>query len=220
MSRQPTVFLVDPDGPTRDAIKKLTSLMDLHCEAFVTGQEFLADFDQTHPGCVLMEIKVPGINGLQIQLRLRELGITLPVIFISSGPSVSIAVHAMRSGALHFLEKPVRENDLWNIIQEAMQLDDQRRQARLLQLEVDERAGSLTEKEHAVLEMIADGHGQTHDRRGNGRFHPNHRASSHAIDAEAADEFVGRSDAIRFGQEEWAAAAGWRVEFPTHRFQS
>ena len=69
------------------------------------------------------------------------------MIFISSGPSVSIAVHAMRSGALHFLEKPVREKDLWNAIQEALQLDEQRRQVMLLKSEVDQLVGMLTEKE-------------------------------------------------------------------------
>jgi FixJ family two-component response regulator len=157
MSRQPTVFLVDPDRPTGNAIMRLAGLMNLHYEAFETGQEFFAAFDPTRPGCVVMEIKVPGMNGLQIQERLRDLGSTLPVIFISSAPSVSIAVHAMRSGALHFLEKPVRENDLWNAIQEALQLDEQRRQVMLLKTEVDQLVGMLTEKEQAVLEMIADG---------------------------------------------------------------
>lgn len=157
MSRQPTVFLVEPDRPTRNAITRLAGLMNLDCEAFETGQELFAAFDLTRPGCVVTEIKVPGMNGLEIQQRLRDLGSTLSVIFISSGPSVSIAVHAMRSGALHFLEKPVRENDLWNAIQEALQLEEQRHQMMLLRREVDELVGMLTEKEQAVLEMIADG---------------------------------------------------------------
>jgi two-component system, LuxR family, response regulator FixJ len=157
MSRLPTVFLVDPDGLSRDAITKLAGLMNLDCEAFETGQEFVAAFDPTRPGCLVTEIKVPGMNGLQIQQRLRDLGSTLPVIFISSGPSVSIAVNAMRSGALHFLEKPVRENDLWNAIQEALQLDEWRRQVMLLKSEVDQLVAMLTEKEQTVLEMIADG---------------------------------------------------------------
>jgi two-component system, LuxR family, response regulator FixJ len=157
MNRQPTVFLVDPDGLTRDAVKKLTNQMDLRCEAFGSGQEFLDALDPDQPGCVVLEIKVPGINGLQIQQRLREAGVMFPVIFISAGPSVSIAVHAMRAGALHFLEKPVRENDLWNAVQEAVQLDQRRRQAQLQQQEVEERVGTLTEKEQAVLEMIAEG---------------------------------------------------------------
>jgi two-component system response regulator FixJ len=157
MSRQPTVFLVDPDGPTRAAITKLAALMNLHCEAFDAGQEFIAVVDPARPGCVVMEIKLPGMHGLQIQQRLRDLGSTLPVIFISSRPSVSIAVQAMRSGALHFLEKPVCENDLWNTMRQAMQLDEQRRQVTLLKWEVDQLVGMLTETEQAALKMIADG---------------------------------------------------------------
>ncbi len=157
MSRQPTVFLVDPDEEFRELIKRLTTLMDLQCEVFAAGQEFLAAFDPARHGCVATEVKVPGINGLQIQQRLRDMGATMPVIFISSGPSVSIAVHAMRFGALHFLEKPVRENELWSVIQEAIQLDEQRRQTRRVQVESDERVGTLNEKEYAVMEMIANG---------------------------------------------------------------
>ncbi len=99
MSRQPTLFLIDPDGPTREAITKLAGLMNLPCEAFETGQDFFAAFDPERPGCVVMEIKVPGMNGLQIQQRLGDFESNPPVIFINARPSVSIAVHAMRCGA-------------------------------------------------------------------------------------------------------------------------
>jgi FixJ family two-component response regulator len=157
MKYQPTVFLVDPDGPTRDALNRLTDLMELNCQAFDSAQQFLDALDPAEPGCIVMEIKVPGLNGLQIQQRLRETAVTLPVIFITTAPSVSIAVHAMRAGALHFLEKPIRENDLWAVIQEAIQLDQQRRHAKRLREEAEERVGTLTEKEQAVLEMIAEG---------------------------------------------------------------
>ena len=157
MNRQPTVFLIDPDGAIRDSIKNLTNLMDLDCLSFVSGQEFLDGFDPARPGCLVLELRVPGVNGLQIQQWLRESGAILPVVFISTAPSVSIAVHAMRAGAVHFLEKPVRENDLWNVIQEAIQLDHQRRQAQLVQQELNDRIATLSEKEQAVLELIAEG---------------------------------------------------------------
>jgi FixJ family two-component response regulator len=161
MSRQPTIFLVDPDGSTRDAITKLAGLMNLPCEAFETGQEFFAAFDPARPGCVVMELKVPGMNGLQIQQRLRDSESILPVVFICSRPSVSIAVHAMRCGAVHVLEKPVRESELCSAIQEAIQWDEQRRQARLLQWEVKQLVGRLSEREKAMLEMIAGGLGKS-----------------------------------------------------------
>ncbi len=157
MTRQPTVFLVDPDGVTREGIKKLTSMMDVDFQAYSTGQEFLDALDPDVHGCIVLEIKIPGINGLQIQQHLRDGGVTLPVIFVSTAPSVSIAVHAMRAGAVHFLEKPVRENDLWGVIQEAVQLDRRRRRAKLQKDEVEEKIRGLTEKEHTVLEMISAG---------------------------------------------------------------
>jgi two-component system response regulator FixJ len=157
MNRHPTVCLIDPDEAIRDSIKNLTNLMALDCLAFGSGQEFLDAFDPGRPGCLVMELRVPGVNGLQIQQWLRESGASLPVVFISAAPSVSLAVHAMRAGAVHFLEKPVRENDLWNVIQESIELDQQRRQAQGLQQELSDRIGTLTEKEQAVLELIADG---------------------------------------------------------------
>jgi two-component system response regulator TtrR len=157
MSTQPTVFVVDPDGPTRDAVRNLVSSMELQCEAYDSGQEFLDRFDPSRPGCVVLEVRVPGIDGLQIQKALIERGAALPVVFLSARASVSIAVHAMRAGALHFFEKPFRDYDLWTAVQEAVQLDQERRSARLRQEEVEERLGVLTEKEHAVLEMISEG---------------------------------------------------------------
>lgn len=157
MNHQPTVFLVDPDLSTRDAVSKVANLMNMRFRPFVSGEDFLDALDLHEPGCVVLEIKVPGINGLQIQQRLRQDRILLPIIFISSAPSVSIAIHAMRNGALHFLEKPIRENDLWSIVQEAVLLDQRRRQVQSERAAVEARIGALTEKELAVLEMIAEG---------------------------------------------------------------
>lgn len=74
MNRQPTVFLIDPDEAIQDAIKNLTTLMDLDCLAFLSGQDFLDGFDPMRPGCLVMELRVSGVNGLQIQQRLRESG--------------------------------------------------------------------------------------------------------------------------------------------------
>ena len=104
-----------------------------------------------------MEIRVPGINGLQIQETLAKREVTLPVIFLCASASVSMAVHAMRAGALHFFEKPFREHDLWSAIQEAVELDERRRAIRLRQEDAKQRLVTLTEKERKVLEMIVQG---------------------------------------------------------------
>src|SRR5208337_4791016 len=99
------------------------------CEIYETGQEFLYAFDQHRSGCLVLEMCIPGVNGLQVQEKLADVGATLPIIFLTSSASVSIAVHAMRIGAFHVLEKPVREHDLWSGIQAAIQVDQERRKA-------------------------------------------------------------------------------------------
>jgi RNA polymerase sigma factor (sigma-70 family) len=157
MSHRPTVFLVDPDRAIRELVRNLTHLMELECLAYSTGQEFVDGFDPARSGCLVMEIRVPGINGLQVQKWLHDSGSLLPVVFITAAPSVSIAVHAMRAGAVHVLEKPVRDNDLLNVIQEAIGLDRQRRLAQYAQQQVNNRIAALNEREQVVLELIADG---------------------------------------------------------------
>jgi two-component system, LuxR family, response regulator FixJ len=157
MSIRPTIFVVDPDGLTRDAVRNLANTMDFQCDLYETGQDFLEEFDLERPGCVILELRVPGVNGLQIQQTLTELGATQPIVFLSARTSVSIAVHAMRAGALQFFEKPFREHDLWTAIEEAIELDHRRRETRRQQLDLEERRAALTAKEQRVLEMLATG---------------------------------------------------------------
>ena len=157
MSTSPTVFVVDPDEATRNSLRNLAGMMNLSCEAYALGHDFLDAYDLSRSGCLILEIKVPGINGLQIQQNLIKRRATLPIIFHCAQSSVAIAVHAMRSGAFQFFEKPCREDDLWRAVQEAIQLDEQRRQVRLREDEVENSLAALTEKERFVLEMIAEG---------------------------------------------------------------
>ena len=156
MNTVPTIFVVEPDPATCESIKKIAGLLALGCETYASGQEFLDAFDRHQPGCLVLEIRIPGMNGLQIQQKLVEAGVTLPVIFLTGWASVSIAVHVMRSGALHFLEKPFHEHDLWAAIQEAIQIDQERRKARSVQEAMEARLSILTEKEFAVLELLTD----------------------------------------------------------------
>ncbi len=157
MSTSPTIFVVDPDEATRDSLRNLAGMMNLHCEAYALGHDFLDAYDSLRSGCLILEIKVPGINGLQIQQMLIKRRATLPLIFHCAQSSVAIAVHAMRSGAFQFFEKPCREDDLWRAVQEAIQLDEQRRQIKLREDEVESSLATLTEKERFVLQMIAEG---------------------------------------------------------------
>ena len=157
MNSSPTIFVVDPDEAIQDSVRNLAGMMNLNCEAYALGQEFLDAHDPSRSGCLILEIKVPGVNGLQIQQILAMRRATLPLIFLCNQSSVAIAVHAMRSGAFQFFEKPCRDDDLWCAVQGAIQLDEQRRQARRREEEIEKGLAKLTDKERLVLEMIAEG---------------------------------------------------------------
>lgn len=157
MENTATVFVVDPEKATCDAIRSIAHIMNLRCETFATGEEFLAASLLDEPGCIILEIRLPDINGLEIQQRLIADGATIPIIFLTSQATLSLAVRAMRAGAVHFLEKPLREHELWDTIHEAIALDRQRRQVALEQQESKRRMLDLTAKERALLSAIADG---------------------------------------------------------------
>ena len=162
MRSEPTVFVLDPDGLTRDTVRNLVYTMNLRCEAYASGLEFLDAFAPSRPGCVVLEVKIPDINGLQIQQRLASEGAMTPVVFLAEQATVSIAVRAMRAGAVHFLEKPLREHELWDTIQEAIDIDRQRRAARMEEEELKERLATLKPKERRVLELVAEGKSKRH----------------------------------------------------------
>jgi FixJ family two-component response regulator len=157
MELEPTVYVVDADGPSNDAVNDLVHTMNLRCESFASGQEFLEAYDNLRPGCVVLEVKVPGINGLQIQQQLLRLPDSPPVIFLSGRCEVSVAVRAMKSGAIHFLEKPFREYELWDAIQEAIATDRQRREERQRRQMLNRYVGVLTFKERQVLGLLSEG---------------------------------------------------------------
>jgi len=157
MVSEPTVFVVDSDPAACKAVRDLVNTMNLPCEVYSSGQDFLDAYDSSRPGCLVMELRVPGVSGLEIQRRLKSEGILLPVIFLTAHADLSIAVEAMRSGAIHFLEKPFRTLELWGAIQEAIELDQQRRQAVASHAQLNRRLATLNSKERSVLEMLAEG---------------------------------------------------------------
>lgn len=157
MDLEPTVFVVDADGPNSDAVCELVCTMNLRCERFSSGQDFLEMYDNSRPGCVVLDVKVPGINGLQIQQQLARWPDPPPVIFLSGRCEVSVAVRAMKAGAIHFLEKPFREYELWDAVQEAITQDRQHRTDRARRQALNRYVGVLTFKERQVLGLLAEG---------------------------------------------------------------
>jgi FixJ family two-component response regulator len=152
-----TVFAIDADAASLEVVRKVATTMNLACQTYVSGQEFLAAYETSQAGCVILEMRIPGISGLQIQEYLVTRKSLLPVIFVSSELTVSMAVRVMRSGAINVLEKPFRENELWDAIEEGIQLNRQRVEFRTRRSEDQRRLESLTEKERQVLLLLADG---------------------------------------------------------------
>jgi len=152
------VYIIDDDEAVRDSIGMLLDSADLpHC-CFDNADEFLAQHDAAQRGCLVLDIRMPGMTGLQLQQRLGEIGSTLPVIFITGHGDVPMAVEAMRHGALDFLRKPVNETDFIDRIQQALDIESgnwHQRHDRELQRK---RIAMLTEREREVFELVAEGH--------------------------------------------------------------
>jgi two-component system response regulator FixJ len=184
MMNEPTVFLVDADKSTRKAVCDLASTMNLRCEAFALGQEFLDSYTPSQSGCLVLEVRIPDVNGLDIQDHLRAQGAVIPVVFLTGRATVSIAVRAMRTGAMHFLEKPFRDHELWDAIHEAIVLDEKRRRALKERQERERELAAITLKERHVLKMIAEGKSKA-------------AMASEAGDEEAWVDFRGRTGAFR-----------------------
>jgi len=155
--RQPTVFVVDDDPNVRRTLETLIRLLGFRAIGFADGQSFLDRFRIADPGCVLLDLQMPELDGLQVQARLCELPYTLPVIMISGAAEIALAVQAMKLGALDFLKKPFTRERIEQTVTAAIELDRQLRSQWRHRSDVQERLSQLNEKEHLVLELLADG---------------------------------------------------------------
>lgn len=151
---EPTVFVIDSDEATCQSMLELAATMNLRCETFSSGQAFLEAFDPVRRGCVVLELRIPGMSGLQIQQYLRTRRSPLPLIFLTANATVSISVKAMRSGALTVLEKPIRDNELWDAIELAMSVNQKRWQALAEYEQLQEQLALIGAKDRLLLEML------------------------------------------------------------------
>src|SRR5499426_589204 len=126
----PVVFIVDDDASVRRSIQDLLSSVALRAETFATPQEFLDSRRADRPGCLVLDVRLPGMSGLDCQRRLAEAGVTIPIIFITGHGDVPMTVRAMRSGAVEFLTKPFRPQELLDAVQQALARDRQLRERR------------------------------------------------------------------------------------------
>ncbi len=151
------VYVVDDDASVREAIESLIGSVGLRVQTFESAQEFLRSKRPDAPGCVVLDVRLPGLSGLDLQRELAAHGIDLPVIFITGHGDIPMSVRAMKAGALEFLTKPFRDQDLLDAIQQALQRDRAARQQRTEIAELRERFDSLTAREREVMGLVVSG---------------------------------------------------------------
>jgi len=157
MDSEPTVFVVDDDPIARNSIAALIRSKGIQAETYESAESFLGRFDQSSAGCLVVDVRMSGMSGLELQEQLADHRIHLPVIIITGYANVPMAVRAMRGGAVTFLEKPCHEQDLWNAIETALEKDAGQRDMLRQQEEIRNRLATLTEGELAVMEKVIEG---------------------------------------------------------------
>ena len=153
----PIVFIVDDDASVRRSIQDLLSSMALRSEAFATPQEFLDSRRADCPGCMILDVRLPGMSGLDFQRALAKAGVALPIIFITGHGDVPMSVQAMKSGAVEFLTKPFRPQELLDAVQQALDRDRKLREKRQETAEVRNCYETLTAREREVMELVVSG---------------------------------------------------------------
>ena len=151
------VFVVDDDSSVREAIKSLIRLVGLRVETFGTAQEFLQSKRPDLPGCVVLDVELPGLSGLDLQRELAAHGINLPIIFIAGYGDIPMSVRAMKAGALEFLTKSFRDQDLLDAIRQALERDCTARQHCKEIAELRVRLDALTSREREVMSLVVAG---------------------------------------------------------------
>ena len=155
--QSPTVFIVDDDAAIRFAMQALMDSVNLSHEIFASADEFLEKIGDQRPGCLVLDIRMPGLGGLELQEELINRGNTLPIIFITGHGDVPMAVEAMQKGAVDFIQKPFRDQELLDRIREALATDEERREAQQHHAEVAGRLERLTNREREVFDLVVTG---------------------------------------------------------------
>jgi len=151
------VFIVDDDEAIRDAMKMLLEVIDLSTRCFSAAAECLAFFDGSQRGCLVLDIRMPGISGLELQTTLSAMNATIPIIFITGHGDIPMAVEAMRKGALDFMRKPIREQDFIDRVQQALTQEKKINSRQVDMAHIRQLIATLTPKEYDIFSFVADG---------------------------------------------------------------
>ena len=153
----PTVFVIDDDTLVRTSIQGLLKSVSLRSEAFATAREFLGIKRPDGPSCLILDVRLPGVNGLDFQRELADAGILIPIIFITGHGDIPMTVRAMKSGAVEFLTKPFRDQELLDAIHQALDRDRVMRQQQSEFAELRERYESMTPRQREVMALVVSG---------------------------------------------------------------
>ena len=153
----PTVFIIDDDGGIRQAIQDLVESVGLRAESFSTGEEFLTKQRTNDASCLVLDVRLPQMSGLDFQQQLSEIGLQIPIVFITAHGDIPMSVRALKSGAVEFLTKPFRDQDLLDAIQQALQRDGAARDRQAEINAVHERYEALTAREREVMTLVVSG---------------------------------------------------------------
>ena len=157
MSAEPIVFLIDDDDGVRRSLDALLRSNGLKVAAFASARDFLAQFDPDAAGCLVTDVRLPGMSGIELLQKLRMQNCHIPVVVITGHGDVPLAVEAMKGGAVDFIEKPFRDHVLLTAVRRALKLADEDREQRIAAREVRTRLVTLTPREHQVLDMVVAG---------------------------------------------------------------
>ena len=157
MSPNPTVFVIDDDPALRDSLRFLLESADLKAECFACAEDFQSHYDNSRPGCILLDIRMPGMSGLELQELLSKDRLAPPVILITGHGDVQIAVRALKAGAHDFIEKPFSDQVLLECIDGALDRDRVQRDRMQLQIEAEACYDRLTARERQVFRLVVDG---------------------------------------------------------------
>lgn len=153
----PTIYIVDDDDSMREALTLLLKTVGYSTASFSRPSEFLAKYDANHPGCVVLDVRMPEMSGLEVQQHLNRSGAIVPVILVTGHGDIPMAVQAMKDGAFDFLQKPFRDQDLIDRINAALKQDAENRQIIERDADLRRRAESLTPREREVMAAVVDG---------------------------------------------------------------
>jgi two-component system, LuxR family, response regulator FixJ len=152
-----SVYIIEDDDAVRDSLQLMLESLGRHVKSYASADSFLSNYSQEMAGCVVLDIRMPGMNGMELQRRLNELNSILPIIFVTGHGDVPMAVKAMQEGAVDFVQKPYREQELLEKIGRAMELDEHNRASLQQRQVILQHMRELTPREHDVMELMVDG---------------------------------------------------------------